>query len=591
MSRLTPRRTAVAAVVALAAASGGGLASAEEPASFIVDTGTDSTDAAPGDGQCADDMGRCSLRAAVQESNALGGAHVTLPTGTYAISIANAAGDEESAATGDLDVTAALTLNAHGATVDGSGIDRIFEVMAGATFSLAGGTLTGGSVAGGANPIVGSGGAIANAGTTTLSGVIASGNSATGPLASGGAILNTGTFSADASTFVGNTATRAGGGIEANGGTTVITASTLSDNESGDGPGNGGALHLSGAGEVRVVDSYLSGNVATEGAGVWNSATGTMIVSGSTFVGNIADGAAADQGGGALFNDGGTLTVLDSSLVDNHAVGTAGSGGAILNDRGSLNVVRVTIDGNTAKRAGGGIESNVGTTTIESVQLVGNRTGSSPGNGGGFHITGAGNATVVDSVVTRNWAAAEGGGLWNGTGTMIVRNSQISKNVASGAGADQGGGGLFNAGGTLVVEGSHVSANIADGASGSGGGILNDQGTLRLSTSNLSRNEAKRAGGGVEANVGVTELDDVRLEDNHTGSAPGNGGGLHLTGAGTVSIEGGRIFRNTATKEGGGIWNSSTGTMTVTGTEIRKNSAPVGADVFTQPGGTLIVQP
>ena len=38
---------------------------------------------------------------------------------------------------------------------------------------------------------------------------------------------------------------------------------------------------------------------------------------------NIARGAAADNGGGALFNDGGTLVVRDSTLDDNEATGAA----------------------------------------------------------------------------------------------------------------------------------------------------------------------------------------------------------------------------------------------------------------------------
>ncbi len=40
---------------------------------FTVNTTNDITDAIPGDGFCDDGSGNCSLRAAIQESNAIGG--------------------------------------------------------------------------------------------------------------------------------------------------------------------------------------------------------------------------------------------------------------------------------------------------------------------------------------------------------------------------------------------------------------------------------------------------------------------------------------------------------------------------------------
>ncbi len=74
------------------------------------------------------------------------------------------------------------------------------------------------------------------------------------------------------------------------------------------------------------------------------------------------------------------------------------------------------------------------------------------------------------------------------------------------------------------------------------------------------------------------------LIDNSTGAAPGNGGGLHLTGAGAVDIDDGSVLVNRAAAEGGGLWNSATGTMTVAGTRISDNEAPAGPDVFNDGG-------
>lgn len=53
-------------------------------ANFTVNTTADTNDADPGDGVCADSGGTCSLRAAIQEANALTGADtITVPSGTY----------------------------------------------------------------------------------------------------------------------------------------------------------------------------------------------------------------------------------------------------------------------------------------------------------------------------------------------------------------------------------------------------------------------------------------------------------------------------------------------------------------------------
>ena len=50
---------------------------------FVVDSTIDAVEAAPGDGVCATAAGECTLRAAIQETNALPGADkVTLPIGT-----------------------------------------------------------------------------------------------------------------------------------------------------------------------------------------------------------------------------------------------------------------------------------------------------------------------------------------------------------------------------------------------------------------------------------------------------------------------------------------------------------------------------
>ncbi|MBJ7450571.1 MAG: right-handed parallel beta-helix repeat-containing protein [Blastococcus sp.] len=370
----------------------------------------------------------------MQHANASGGGTVVLRKAVYALTISGT--DEDISATGDLDVRAGVRIDGNGATVDARGGDRVLDVVAGAALSLRDVTVTGGVAPGAGLP------------------------------ASGGGVRNAGTLEVDRSTITRNSAPRAGGGIEAGpGSSTTISRSTLSKNATGAGPGNGGGLHLTGAGTVHLDRTAVAGNsAASEGGGLWNSGTGTMTVDRSTIAGNRASGAEATMGGGGLFQEAGpsgTLTVRRSEVTRNVADGAAGSGGGILNDQGTLVVERTLVEGNSAVRAGGGIEANVGTTTLERTDLARNSTGSGPGNGGGLHLTGGGLVTIERGSVTGNRAANDGGGLWNSpTGTMTVERTTIRRNTAAGDGDDvyQEVGPDGTASGSFTVDGRTVPA-------------------------------------------------------------------------------------------------------------------------------------
>lgn len=109
---------------------------------FVVNSTADVVDATPGDGICATAGSVCTLRAAVQEANALAGAQtITLPdtSGTpYVVSLTST--QEDAAATGDLDIIGSVTIpgDCPGGCIisvapDGSGygIDRAVHIHAG----------------------------------------------------------------------------------------------------------------------------------------------------------------------------------------------------------------------------------------------------------------------------------------------------------------------------------------------------------------------------------------------------------------------------------------------------------------------------
>ncbi len=458
------------------------------------------------------------------------------------------------------------------------------------TIATIDGTTISGNTASGAAVSDGGGGIFNNGAALTISGGASiTGNVANGTLGNGGGIFNNGGFlDVVNSSITGNLASRAGGGIENNLGTVALSGVDLDNNNAGI---NGGGLHISGAGIATITNGSASDNTAgQEGGGLWNSSSGTLTIDGTLIDGNTANAGnngGNDQGGGGVFNDGGTLDIDNATITGNLAPINAGNGGGVMTVGGTATIGNTTISGNMVARAGGGIENNAGMVTLNDVTADGNNAGV---NGGGLHVSGAGTTNVNGGLFQNNVAAQEGGGLWNGSGVMTISGTTITSNTASGAGSDQGGGGVFNAGGTINISNALITNNVADGTSGSGGGILNDAaGTVTVNTSTIAGNTATRAGGGIETTAGTSNtITDSTISGNNAGSSPGNGGGVHITSTGTVNIEGSTIEGNTA-NEGGGIWNSGVGTFALTNTTISGNTATGsdGGGIFNTDGGSI----
>jgi CSLREA domain-containing protein len=267
-------------------------------ASFTVDSIADAVDANPGDGACGDLTGKCTLRAAIMETNALAGADtIVLPAGTYTLAIAGAG--EDAAATGDLDITDEVTITGAGQSttiIDGGGVDRVIHVLIGSHADIAGVTVQ--------NGVANEGGGIWNFGTLTLIDSTVSGNSAV----SGGGIY---TFNIDqiatitGSTVSGNATSNDGGGITNSGGTLDITNSTVSSNSGL----VGGGIYSDGTAEfinTIIADSPFGGDCS--GAG-FTSLGHNLDSDGSCGLAGVGNRSAVDPLLGPLADNGGpTLT-------------------------------------------------------------------------------------------------------------------------------------------------------------------------------------------------------------------------------------------------------------------------------------------
>jgi CSLREA domain-containing protein len=319
-----------------------------------------------------------------------------------------------------------------------------------------------------------------------------------------------------------------GGGIFVAGvGTNTLSAtlgSDISTNSAGgganDAQGNGGGLYFdTQTGSVSITDSTVNSNEAGgaggdgvgDGAGIESardvSVTGSSVSNNDAAVG----GAGSGFGGGiSMFAGAGAdpdLTISESQVNDNTAGDQQGiAGGILMGGEGNLSITDVTLSANTAAGAGGGIlrtEPDNGMLPADSItrtEITGNHAGNSllgaSAGAGGLTFETSGTVTIDSSSVNGNSTASpmgtsQGAGIVMSSamgsaggsgqaGTLLLRNSTVAENNASGAvGVGGNGAGLLT-----LEDGSHLApdvdlnaatfaTNAADpaGAAGNGGNI------------------------------------------------------------------------------------------------------------------------
>jgi CSLREA domain-containing protein len=294
---------------------------------FIVDSTLDEPDAVAGDAQCISfPSNKCTLRAAIQQANALAGDHEIrfspdLPS--PAIVTLSRPGDDDTAVNGDLDIAGHLAIigtDTPSVTIDGNGDvtkDRVFQVLAGASV-----TLSGIAIRNGSQPSFGGG--LYNLGRLTIQYSLVSSNTS----GNGGAIANSGTLTVVDTSLVDNIANNRGGALFSDGGTATLSHNIqLANNKALYG---GGAFAASG-GKLSLDDATFDRNTATTaGGGLYNQAKVTLSVTNTVFSTNTVGDASTGDGGG-VFNQG-AATFANGYFSDNVA---GNRGGAIFNTDGA----------------------------------------------------------------------------------------------------------------------------------------------------------------------------------------------------------------------------------------------------------------
>lgn len=228
----------------------------------------------------------------------------------------------------------------------------------------------------------------------------------------------------------------------------IINGSTVTD----DSGLAGGGIYNAG-GTMTVSNSIVSYNSSLVGGCIYND-NGIAIISGCMVDGGVTQ--LSGEGTG-IYNNGGTMAIIDSTVSSNYVNGGYGAG--IYNEGGTLSISNSTLDGNDSAFFG--------------------YTDTGGGYGGAIYNNG-GTVAVDYSTLSGNSADIAGGAIYSPSGTLTVNHSIISRNEAPGVNEGDGGynfsgagGGIAN-GGTLTVENSSQITGNGSGDVDNGGTLYED---------------------------------------------------------------------------------------------------------------------
>jgi fibronectin-binding autotransporter adhesin len=273
-----------------------------------------------------------------------------------------------------------------------------------------------------------------------------------------------------------------------------------------------------------AVDACVSGSsTETDTIGFAASLSGQTITLASQLPDITAAGGALTIDGGSAditisgnkavrvfqVNSGANLALENLTVADGKAVSPEPNGGGLRNNGGTVTVTDSTFSGNTVEGTGqasqgGGIRS-FGTLTVTNSTFSGNN--SSTGQGGGIFITNT-VATVTNTTFSGN-SAIQGGGIFSDEGTLTVTNTTFSGNSAA-AGAGAGIETFFGSFTTITLRNTIVADSTqgdnCDGQITDGGGNLDDGTTCGFTASTSKSNTpAGLDPAGLQDNGGPTQ--------------------------------------------------------------------------------------
>ncbi len=376
---------------------------------------------------------------------------------------------------------------------------------------------------------------------------------------------------------------------------------------------NGGVVYNL-QGDVTVTNSkFINNNVSgSAGGAILNAADCNLIVTGSTFTGNLAE-----QGG--AINNRGTLTVSDSTFNDNRAIGSnamgsvlfnyenanchitdsnftsnsAATGGTICNYNGNLEVLRSTFNNNYAPY-GAVIFDNGGSASLTGSSFNANNAT----KGGVLYNQNNGRVTISGSSFSTNFAVGEGSVLHIINGNVNITTSKFKNNKAD-SGAIYNNGNVFltssefinntgtNLGAAIYNVGMFnvTNSNFTSNRAATGAAIFNLQGTIDVKTSNFNSNIANsNSAGGAIINYNATA---TVTNSNFTNNQANSGGAIYCINS-TLNVRGSKFTRNLGNTSGAAI-GITNGEADINNSDFIGNNANfIGGAIFNNKGNVSV---
>jgi hypothetical protein len=491
------------------------------------------------------------------------------------------------AVTKNLTLTAAEGMNV---TLDAGGKDRAMVVKAGATLSLKNIVLRGGKTLVPPMMTTAATAITAKAGQFDLyePEIAATQRSVTAqadppePVGSGGVLYITGNASLGSGVVVENGEATSGGGIfVADDATLNIDGAIIRNNKAI----GGGGIVINNKATFNLTNGIIEKNTSeVNSGGVRNRGKMTMLS------GEIRDNTVKIEGGhgGGIYNTGDFL--MKSGKVSNNTVAFFGAG------LSSFNLTNLPPAKNTIE--GGSFEGNKTTRTNDAAggaiwsaaELIitgGNFSKNSSLYGAAITAQDGAKMTLSNFVAEENSATLDGGAIGCFSGSIcIMKSGIIRNNTAIGV----GGAITLSLTGSdkrtnFILEGGLIEKNTAK----RGGGIRVSNSDLIIKGGEIKNNTASEVGGGIQLDGSAKVTIEGGVISNND-ATKFDGGAVNFGGEGAVTITGGTISGNTAGRNGGGIYGDGLVTMSngvIESNTAKKNGGGLHVSNLTMTGGLI----
>lgn len=433
----------------------------EVAGSYIVDTTSDGSDNAPGNGLCATSTGSCTLRAALQEAAAQTSgtlANISLSTGTYLVTgsslpvasrvnitgagagLTTISGGSAIAPVVSVTTTAAVTFDSlavkngaqsTGTTARGVGVNSVS-----ADFTMKNCTVSNNAVSGGTVTLTQGVGIYWKSMTTSS------------------------VFRIDNCTISTNS----------------NTASTANSNSQGAG------LYVESSGSFQISNSTVNGNTINlpggsaqgYGAGMYLNAP-TTLTSTTVSSNTLTMATMFSQGSGIFGSTGYAYNLTGLTCSSNSISGTAGfcfGACAYINSGAGFTLSSSTISGNTGGAIGdGGLSILGGNFTVQDSTITGANNGAGLLYLNNTHINGRVKNTTIVGTGTGSELASAGSATVN---TLTLEHVTLQHNNASGTALNLAN--ISSANSTVVIKNSIIDRSAGSSCSATGSAVMSSQG-------------------------------------------------------------------------------------------------------------------